>query len=137
MRQEVKASNARRAMRAERTVRHYSRTPGFRGKADWEADITDLFTDLRHFCARGRLDFDEMVQRSRHHYNAERKEESIRRRMRKQAGEPKCPNCGNRLEYEPDQDGACNWHCTKCGWSQHVPAPRRRIKTKERRKNGR
>ena len=36
--------------------------------------------------------------------------------------EPKCPNCGSRLEYEPDQDGACDWHCPKCGWSQHVPA---------------
>ena len=36
--------------------------------------------------------------------------------------EPKCPNCRSRLEYEPDQDGACDWYCPKCGWSQHVPA---------------
>jgi ribosomal protein L37AE/L43A len=44
--------------------------------------------------------------------------------------EPMCPNCGNRLEYEPDQDGACDWYCPKCGWSQHVPAPRRRTKAR-------
>ncbi len=126
MARKTAVGNHLRAARAERLVRHYSRTPGFSGKADWEADITDLLADLRHFCARGRLDFDEMVQRSRHHYNAERKEESNRRRMRKQAEEAKCPNCGHRLEYEPDQDGACDWHCTKCGWSQHVPGKERK-----------
>jgi PHP family Zn ribbon phosphoesterase len=54
--------------------------------------------------------------------------------------EPKCPNCRTRLEYEPDQDGGCDWYCPKCGWSQHVPsALRRRAKRKEteRRQNGR
>ena len=51
--------------------------------------------------------------------------------------EPKCANCRSRLEYEPDQDGACDWYCPKCGWSQHVPAPSRRAKTRERRKNDR
>jgi predicted RNA-binding Zn-ribbon protein involved in translation (DUF1610 family) len=32
-----------------------------------------------------------------------------------------CPNCRGRLEFEPDQDGACDWYCPKCGWSQHEP----------------
>ena len=36
--------------------------------------------------------------------------------------EPMCPSCGSRLEYEPDQDGSCDWYCHRCGGQQHVPA---------------
>ena len=125
MGQKAETSNARRARRAERTVRHYSRVAGYRGKADYEADIADLMTDLRHFCARGGLDLDEMAERSRRHYTAERKEGSNKRRRRKQGKEAKCPRCGARLEYSPDQDGSCDWRCSHCGWSQHVPPERR------------
>ena len=42
-------------------------------------------------------------------------------RMKKK--EPACPNCGNRLECDPDQDGSCDWSRLNCGWHQHVPAP--------------
>ena len=32
-----------------------------------------------------------------------------------------CPHCNGRLECHPDQDGSCDWHCTRCSWHQHVP----------------
>ena len=120
MDRKAETSNAHRAKRAEQIVRHYSRVPRYRGQADYEADITDLMTDLRHFCARGGLDLDEIAERSRRHYTAERKQGSNRERTRKQGREPTCPNCRGRLEYEPDQDGACDWYCHRCGWHQHV-----------------
>ena len=115
---------AKRAAHAERTVRHYSRTPGHKGKADYEADIIDFFTDLRHFCRHRRLDFGEMIKRSERHYEAERKAEPDARRARRRDEDPKCPNCGRRLECEPDQDGSCDWSCPNCGWHQHVPMAR-------------
>ena len=122
MDQEAETSNSRRAKRAERTVRHYSRVPGYKGEPDYEADIADFLTDLRHFCAGAALDFEEMVERSRRHYEAERKEGPNTRRTSEQGKKPTCPNCSSRLEYEPDQDGACDWFCPHCGWHQHVPA---------------
>ena len=39
--------------------------------------------------------------------------------------EPRCPQCGKSLECFPDQDGSCDWRCSKCSWSQHVPTERR------------
>ena len=117
--------NARRAQRTEQIVRHHSRVPGYEGGADYEADITDLMTDLRHFCAGSGLDFDRMAESSRRHYEAERKEEPSRRRRRKPNAEPKCPHCGRHLECFPDQDGSCDWRCAHCGWSQHAPPERR------------
>ena len=35
--------------------------------------------------------------------------------------EARCPCCGGRIEYSPDQDGSCDYRCIHCGWSQHVP----------------
>ena len=35
--------------------------------------------------------------------------------------EAKCPCCGGRIEYSPDQDGARDYQCPHCGWSEHVP----------------
>jgi ribosomal protein L37AE/L43A len=35
--------------------------------------------------------------------------------------EAACPSCGARLEFEPGQDGSCDWYCPKCGWHQHLP----------------
>ena len=32
-----------------------------------------------------------------------------------------CPHCNGGLECHPDQDGSCDWHCTRCTWHQHVP----------------
>ena len=130
MAQEVKHSNLDRACRAERLVRHYSRTPGYSGEADHEADITDLLADLRHFCAGNRLDFDDIVRKSRLHFEAERKEGTSKRVGISKGREAVCPGCGSRLECDPDQDGACDWHCPNCGWHQHAPAPDRRAKEK-------
>jgi len=123
MGQKAEENNADRASRAERVIRHYSRTPGYSGEVDHDADITDLLTDLRHFCTGAELDFEEMVRRSKLHYEAERKEEASKGRRAKPAKEPVCPSCGSRLECDPDQDGACDWRCPNCGWRQHVPAP--------------
>ena len=61
---------------AEQTVRHYSRIAGYKGEPDYEADITDLLTDLRHFCAQAGLNFDALFEASRCHYEAERKEQN-------------------------------------------------------------
>ena len=73
MNRRVQEKNSERASHAERTVRHYSRVPGYRGEPDHEADVSDLLTDLRHFCARVGLDFDELYEASSPHYEAERK----------------------------------------------------------------
>lgn len=35
--------------------------------------------------------------------------------------EARCPSCGRRVEYFPDQDGSCDYYCTRCSWHQHVP----------------
>lgn len=72
MNQQMQTKNSERASHAERTVRHYSRIPGY-GAPDYEADVSDLLTDLRHFCARAGLDFDELYEASSRHYEAERK----------------------------------------------------------------
>jgi hypothetical protein len=34
----------------------------------------------------------------------------------------RCPCCGGRVEYVPDQDGAADWYCTHCGWREHRPS---------------
>ncbi len=122
MAHDAEQSNAERAVRAEQAVRHYSRTPGYSGKADYEADITDLLTDLRHFCVAIGLKFDEIARRSKRHYEAESKGPN-RRRMRNETGKLACPSCGARLDYHPDQDGSCDWECPHCGWRRHDPGP--------------
>ena len=40
----------------------------------------------------------------------------------KEKPEAKCLNCGSLPGFFPDQDGSCDWYCTKCGWHQHIPA---------------
>ena len=75
MSQLTQTRNGERASRAERTVRHYSRVSGYKGEPDYEADVTDLLTDLQHFCASAGLNFDELYETSRRHYEAERKEQ--------------------------------------------------------------
>lgn len=35
--------------------------------------------------------------------------------------EARCPCCGGRVEYFPDQDGSCDYCCIGCSWHQHVP----------------
>ena len=38
-----------------------------------------------------------------------------------ETADSRCPCCGGTVEHYPDQDGACDWSCARCGWSQHVP----------------
>ena len=75
MNRQTETKNSERVSHAERTVRHYSRISGYRGEPDYEADVIDLLTDLRHFCTGGGLNFDELYETSRCHYEAERKEQ--------------------------------------------------------------
>ena len=75
MSQQTQTGNGERACHAERTVRHYSRVSGYKGEPDYEADVTDILTDMRHFCAGAGLNFHELDERSKYHYEAERKEE--------------------------------------------------------------
>ena len=35
--------------------------------------------------------------------------------------EARCPYCGAQIDYSPDQDGSCDYYCTRCSWHQHVP----------------
>jgi len=42
--------------------------------------------------------------------------------QKESADEATCPECTSRLEHFPEQDGACDWHCPHCGWSQHQPS---------------
>ena len=39
----------------------------------------------------------------------------------KRNAEGKCPCCGGRIESFPDQDGSCDYQCTRCSWHEHVP----------------
>ena len=38
---------------------------------DPEADVSDLLTNLRHYCDSEKLDFDQLVERSAVHHDAE------------------------------------------------------------------
>ena len=35
---------------------------------------------------------------------------------------PKCRFCGGNVEYFADPDGSCDYHCTICTWSEHIPS---------------
>ena len=35
--------------------------------------------------------------------------------------EARCPCCKGKIADFPDQDGSCDYQCTHCGWSEHVP----------------
>lgn len=32
-----------------------------------------------------------------------------------------CPCCGREIESSPDQEGSCDFYCTRCSWHQHMP----------------
>ena len=36
--------------------------------------------------------------------------------------EAACPCCGGSIEDFPDQDGACDYYCTHCGWHEREPS---------------
>jgi len=36
-------------------------------------------------------------------------------------GTDSCPCCGGEIESSPDQDGSCDFCCSRCSWHQHMP----------------
>ncbi len=44
---------------------------GYKPGLEWEDAVTDLLTDLRHFCAANNLDFDDRVRVSLGHFEEE------------------------------------------------------------------
>jgi len=40
----------------------------------------------------------------------------------KRKSEGRCPYCGGRIEHFPDQDGSCDYQCTRCSWHEHIPS---------------
>lgn len=67
-----------------------------------ETAISDLLADLHHVADREGLDFADMVERARNHYEAETAEESDQLAHRGREGF--CAKCGGACEY--DSDGA-------------------------------
>ena len=66
--------NTARERRAESAVEAYlEATPPVWQQSEQEV-LCDLLTDLRHYCALNRLDFEEAIRLSRSHFHIERKE---------------------------------------------------------------
>lgn len=75
MNQKPQAANAGRAGPVERVVHDCSRRPRYSGEPDYEADVTDLLTDLRHFCVGAGLDFNRLSETAKRHYEAEKNDD--------------------------------------------------------------
>jgi len=89
--QNPQTSNDLRAFTAAEMVKYYSLDSNYRyGEPDYEADIVDFLTDLRHLCERLNLDFEELCRLSQRHYEAEREEEEAKIRSNARP----CPYCG-------------------------------------------
>ena len=58
----------RSALLGEESLRLYARRTGLTFEADTEAALTDLLADLRHFCDREGLDFEEYMLRALKNY---------------------------------------------------------------------
>jgi hypothetical protein len=54
--------------------------------------------------------------------------------MKERKPEARCPCCKGKIEYFPDQDGSCDFECTRCGWHQHIPSQKEIQKAKRREK---
>lgn len=39
----------------------------------------------------------------------------------------RCPHCRAEVEIHPDQDGSCDYYCTRCTWHDHVPGERQLV----------
>jgi hypothetical protein len=63
----------RRATLAKRTIRaHATRLYGAESTEPYETVVTDLLSDLRHFCDSEDLDFAKLDKAAYTHYSAER-----------------------------------------------------------------
>lgn len=65
----MEMDNNQRCERAEKALAEYD-------NGDLECDMNDLFTDLRHLCAREGIDFYARITTSSMHFEAEVEEES-------------------------------------------------------------
>jgi hypothetical protein len=63
--------NAERASRGARALDYYSQGAGY-DQGDREAFVTDLMTDLLHYCDAHGIDPEVMAERVQRHYKAER-----------------------------------------------------------------
>ena len=72
--------NADRALAATAALTEYKRAKDNADRAWWipgpdeDKDLTDLLTDLRHYCALNGEDFEKHMSRSAAHFNAETEE---------------------------------------------------------------
>jgi hypothetical protein len=67
-----KISNETRAGRIDATLSYYKSDVMCERRESDEEDITDLLADLRHYCARRRLNFDAISRTSEMHFQAEK-----------------------------------------------------------------
>lgn len=70
----AKDVNEERASRAALTMQYYSCVSGNDGEPEQET-LTDLLTDLRHFCAQAGVDINQAFRLAEMHYEAEIDEE--------------------------------------------------------------
>lgn len=73
-RREERSANEERASRSALTVQYYCSISGNDGEPEQEI-VTDLLTDLRHFCTGPGVDFDQASRMAQMHYEAEIDEE--------------------------------------------------------------
>ncbi len=74
-------TNEDRAKRIDTVMQAYSLTLEGRDFDGDEGTITDILTDIMHFCQRGEINFDEHVQSARMNFEAELVEESVKEHL--------------------------------------------------------
>ena len=47
---------------------------------------------------------------------------------------PKCRFCGSEVEYFPEPDGSCDYHCPVCTWHEHLPSDDEVVEAKKGRR---
>ena len=66
-------TNEQRSARALGALTYYKGSCLYEsGPAGSEEDVTDLLTDLRHYCARNKIDFEHLANISHAHYCEEK-----------------------------------------------------------------
>ncbi len=72
-------TNAERAARIDQTIETYRNAMGDSPDTcdeDREDRVTDLLTDLMHYCLREEFGFTELLEQAQSHFNAEVEEEA-------------------------------------------------------------
>lgn len=68
------SNNDRRIRKAYNTFWHYAELTENSSREPMQDILTDLFSDMRHFCEKYTLDFDSASRISEEHFTAERSE---------------------------------------------------------------